>query len=294
MPWQVSEVLWTAGELMKLKFWGTRGSTTVCGKDYLKYGGDTTCVEIRSKTGDLIIIDAGTGIRHLGKKLIKEGTSSFDMLFTHSHWDHIMGFPYFGPIYRKSSEIVLRGCSFCEESVREIVAKTMRPPGFPVKFEEISASFKFQSISAEKFEIGGIEIYPIELSHPNSGLGYRFKEDGKSFVFLTDNELGFAHPGARSFKDYADFCEGADLLVHDAEYTEKEYPKKKTWGHSTVNQALDLALKAKVKNLGLFHHNQDRTDSQVDKMLAFCKDEIKSGSLAMECFAVQAGQEIEL
>ncbi|MCG2725259.1 MAG: MBL fold metallo-hydrolase [Elusimicrobia bacterium] len=279
---------------MKVKFWGARGSITVCGKEYLKYGGDTTCIEIRSKKDNLIIVDAGTGIRNLGKQLIKEGKTSFDMLFTHSHWDHIMGFPFFAPIYRKKTKIVLRGCSFCEESVKEILAKTMRPPGFPVKFEEISASFKFKSVSAEKFEIGGIKIYPIEISHPNYGLGYRFKEDGKSFVFLTDNELGFSHQGARSFEDYVNFCKGADLLVHDAEYTEQEYPNKRTWGHSTINQALDLASKAKVKTLGLFHHNQDRTDSQVDKMLAFCNDEINAKSLAMKCFAVRAGQEISL
>ncbi len=279
---------------MKVKFWGARGSITVCGKDYLKYGGDTTCVEIRSKKGDLIIIDAGTGIRNLGKQLIKENKTTFDILFTHSHWDHIMGFPFFAPIYRKSTNIILRGCSFCEESVKEVLIKTMQPPGFPIKFEEISASFKFQPISAENFEIGGIKITPIELSHPNFGLGYRFEEDGKSFVFLTDNELGFSHPVSRSFEDYVDFCKDADLLVHDAEYTEEEYPKKKTWGHSTTQQALDLALKAKVKSLGLTHHNQDRTDSQVDEMLASCKDEIKAQSLDMECFAVHAGQEIEL
>ena len=279
---------------MKVKFWGVRGSLPVCGKDYLKYGGDTTCVEIRSKKGDLIIIDAGTGIRYLGKELIKENKTSFNMLFTHSHWDHIMGFPFFAPIYRKSTDIILRGCSFCAESVKEVLAKTMRPPGFPVKFEEISASFNFLPISAANFEIGGIKITPIELSHPNYGLGYRFQEDGKSFVFLTDNELGFSHPVSRSFEDYVDFCKGADLLVHDAEYTEEEYPKKKTWGHSTNKQALDLALKAEVKRLGLTHHNQDRTDSQVDEICSSCADEIKAKDLDMECFAVYAGQEIEL
>ena len=279
---------------MKVKFWGVRGSIPVCGKDYLKYGGDTTCVEIRSKKGDLIILDAGTGIRHLGKELIKKNKTSFNMLFTHSHWDHIMGFPFFAPIYRKSTDIILRGCSFCAESVKEVLAKTMRPPGFPVKFEEISASFNFQPISAANFEIGGIKITPIELSHPNYGLGYRFQEDGKSFVFLTDNELGFSHPVSRSFEDYVDFCKGADLLVHDAEYTEEEYPKKKTWGHSTNKQALDLALKAEVKRLGLTHHNQDRTDSQVDEICSSCADEIKAKDLDMECFSVYAGQEIEL
>ena len=226
--------------------------------------------------------------------MIKENKTSFNMLFTHSHWDHIMGFPFFAPIYRKSTDIILRGCSFCAESVKEVLAKTMRPPGFPVKFEEISASFNFQPISAANFEIGGIKITPIELSHPNYGLGYRFQEDGKSFVFLTDNELGFSHPVSRSFEDYVDFCKGADLLVHDAEYTEEEYPKKKTWGHSTNKQALDLALKAEVKRLGLTHHNQDRTDSQVDEICSSCADEIKAKAVDMECFAVYAGQEITL
>ena len=279
---------------MKIKVWGSRGSIPACGKDFLKYGGDTTCIEIRSKGNDLIIIDAGTGIRHLGKNLIKEHKFSFDMLFTHSHWDHIIGFPFFAPIYSKKTVITMRGCSFCEKSLKEVITGIMRPPGFPVKFEEISASFEFKAIPSKNFFIGSIKVSPIELSHPNFGLGYRFEEDGKSFVFLTDNELGFSHPGARSFEDYVDFCRGADILIHDAEYTAGEYPNKKTWGHSTVNQALDLAFRAKVKSLGLFHHNQDRTDAEIDKILAFCNDKASAETLSPRCFAVYAGQEMDL
>ena len=128
---------------MKIKIWGSRGSIPSCGKDFLKYGGDTTCLEIRSKDDDLIIVDAGTGIRNLGKKLNQEHKSSFDMLFTHSHWDHIIGFPFFAPIYKKKTIITMRGCSFCEASLKEVITGIMRPPGFPVKFEEISASFIF-------------------------------------------------------------------------------------------------------------------------------------------------------
>ena len=134
---------------MKIKFWGARGSIPVSGKNYIKYGGSTTCVEVRTKKDELVIVDAGSGIRLLGKDLLKKSRHSFNMLFTHSHWDHVLGFPFFAPIYNKKTRIRIMGCSFSSDSVREIIAKTMQPPGFPVKFEEIEARFEFGSICAE-------------------------------------------------------------------------------------------------------------------------------------------------
>ena len=279
---------------MKVKFWGARGSVPVSGRQYNVYGGSTACVELRSQKDDLIIIDAGTGIRTLGKELIKASHNNFTMFFTHSHWDHVIGFPFFAPIYRKGTKIRMLGCSFSSDPVREIVAKTMQPPGFPVKFSEISAKFEFASVCSTGWEIGPICIVPIELSHPNQGLGYKFREDGRTFIFLTDNELAFKHPGGRDFDDYVAFSRGADLLVHDADYTDAEYPRRRTWGHSTYQQALDLALKAGVRSLGLFHHNQDRTDKDIEKTLAACRKRIKASGSKMNCFAVREGQEAKL
>ncbi|MBU2574004.1 MAG: MBL fold metallo-hydrolase [Elusimicrobia bacterium] len=278
---------------MKVKFWGARGSIPVSGRQYIKYGGSTTCVEVRSKKDELVIIDAGTGIRLLGKELIKNSHNSFTMLFTHAHWDHIIGFPFFAPIYDKKTHIRVMGCSFSSDPVREIVAKTMQPPGFPVKFEEIAVRFEFDSVCSAGCKIGTLFLKPIELSHPNHGLGYKFTEAGRTFVFLTDNELGFKHPDGMDFADYAKFSEGADLLVHDADYTENEYPRRKTWGHSTYRQAIDLAINAGVKSLGLFHHNQERTDPEMEKILADCRKIIKKAGSKLDCFAVKEGQEVK-
>ena len=279
---------------MKIKFWGARGSIPVSGKNYLKYGGSTTCVEVRSKKNDLIIIDAGSGIRLLGKELLKKAQHNFTMLFTHSHWDHVLGFPFFAPIYNNKTHIKIMGCSFSSDPVREIIAKTMQPPGFPVKFEEISARFDFATMCVAGCEIAGLHVLPIELSHPNNALGFKFTEGGKSFAFLTDNELGFVHPGGKEFGDYVAFSRGADLLVHDADYTPAEYPRRRTWGHSTWEQALDLGLRSEVRALGLFHHNQDRYDSELDRILAECARRIRRAGSKMKCFAVREGQEVKL
>ncbi len=279
---------------MKIKFWGARGSVPVSGRQYMKYGGSTACVEVRSGKDDLVIIDAGTGIRALGKELAAEARNYFTMLFTHSHWDHVIGFPFFAPIYSKKTRIRMLGCSFSSDPVREIVAKTMQPPGFPVKFDEIEAKFEFSSVCSLGWDIGAMTVKPVELSHPNQGLGFRFEERGRSFVFLTDNELAFQHPGGRTPADYAAFARGADLLVHDADYTGEEYPRRRTWGHSTWEQALDLALSAEVRALGLFHHNQDRSDAEVDRIAAECsRRALKAGS-RLKCFAVKEGMSVTL
>lgn len=279
---------------MKIKFWGARGSIPVSGKNYIKYGGCTTCVEVRSRKDELIIVDAGSGIRLLGKELLKNSHNNLNMLFTHSHWDHVLGFPFFAPIYNKKTHISIMGCSFSSDPVREIIAKTMQPPGFPVKFEEIEARFDFGSLCTGGCDIGGLQVLPIELSHPNNGLGYKFSEGGRNFVFLTDNELGFIHPGGKKPEDYVAFSRGADVLVHDADYTPEEYPRRKTWGHSTWEQALDLALKAEVRALGLFHHNQDRFDRDLDRIVAECARRVRRAGSRMKCFAVKEGQEIKL
>ncbi len=279
---------------MKIRFWGARGSIPVSGRDYIKYGGCTTCVEVRSRKDELIVLDAGSGIRLLGKELLKNSVNRFHMLFTHSHWDHVLGFPFFAPIYSNRTKIRIMGCSFSSDPVREIIAKTMQPPGFPVKFEEISAKFDFATVCAAGCEIGGMQVVPIELSHPNQGLGYKFSENGRVFVFLTDNELGYIHPGGRKPEDYVAFSRGADLLVHDADYTDAEYRKRRTWGHSTWQQALDMALKAEARALGLFHHNQDRSDRELDRIVAECSRRAADSGSRLKVFAVREGQEIKL
>ncbi|QTA88499.1 MBL fold metallo-hydrolase [Desulfonema magnum] len=273
---------------MYIKCWGSRGSVPVSGKEYVKYGGDTTCLEIRTKSDDIIIVDAGTGIRKLGNQLVREGRYVFHLIFTHAHWDHVMGFPFFKPIYSKDCEIRMHRCPF-SEYLKKLLSKVMEYPTFPVKYSDIGAKVFYEEACSDQFEIGSVTITPIKLSHPNTGTGFKFVEDGKSFVFLTDNELGFVHPGGLPFEAYAEFCSGADLLFHDGEYQPEEYEMFMTWGHSAYTHALDLAFEAGVKKLGLFHLNQERADWQVDEIVENCKHRIAEKKSSLECCAVRAG-----
>ena len=279
---------------MLIKCWGSRGSIPVSGKEYINYGGDTTCIEIRTKSDDIIIVDAGTGIRRLGNQLISEGRFSYHFIFTHAHWDHIMGFPFFKPLYSRQAELQMHRCPFQSKFVETVLTKVMSPPTFPVKYSDIKAGLHYEDACPLEFEIGSVSITPIPISHPNSGSGYKFVEDGKSFVFLTDNELGFVHPQGLHYKDYVDFSSGADLLIHDAEYTPAEYKHAKEWGHSVYTEALDLAIEADVKKFGLFHLNQERFDSEVDGIVDTCRQTISAKGNNLDCFAVSSNVTFKL
>jgi phosphoribosyl 1,2-cyclic phosphodiesterase len=279
---------------MYIKCWGSRGSIPVSGKEYLKYGGDTTCLEIRTKSNDIIIIDAGTGIRRLGNLLIKENQNKYHFIFTHTHWDHIMGFPYFKPLYSNHAEFRMHRCPFHSQLVKNIISNIMAPPNFPVKYSDIKAELFYEEACPTEFEIGSVKVVPIPISHPNGGSGYKFIEDNKSFVFLTDNELGFIHPGGLPYKDYVKFSSGADLLIHDAEYTPEEYKTFIDWGHSVYTDVLNLAFEAGVKKVGLFHLNQERTDREMNKIVKNCGKIIADKSNNMECFAVGCDMTFEL
>jgi phosphoribosyl 1,2-cyclic phosphodiesterase len=178
--------------------------------------------------------------------------------------------------------------------VETVLTKVMAPPTFPVKYSEIKAQINYLDACPTTFGIGSVIIDPIPISHPNNGSGYKFTEDGKTFVFLTDNELDFIHPGGRTYQDYLKFSKGADLLIHDAEYTPKEYKSTKEWGHSPFTRTLELALEAGVGQLGLFHLNQDRTDQQMDEIVEICRQMIADKGSDLECFAVAADMTFEL
>ena len=256
---------------MIIRCWGTRGSIPVCGREYLTYGGSTTCMEVQTGDDQVIILDAGTGIRKLGHTLLREKRRDLNIIFTHAHWDHLLGFPFFGPLYVAGTRITAFGCPFAQNSIRAFLSPTMAAPNFPVDLTAVKATIEYRGACAGEFQIGSVTVTPILLSHPNQGIGYRFSAGGRDFVFLTDNELGFRHPGGMLPDDYAKFASGADLLVHDAEYRDDEYAAVKGWGHSTFQDALKLAAAAGVKSLGMCHHNQERTDGGVDEMLASCR-----------------------
>jgi phosphoribosyl 1,2-cyclic phosphodiesterase len=280
--------------MMEITCWGSRGSIPVSGIDYIKYGGDTTCLEIRTQSDEIIIVDAGTGIRKLGNKLIDENRYKYNFIFTHAHWDHLMGFPFFKPLYSKKAEFKMYRCPFHSKFVETILPKVMAPPNFPVRYSDIKAKIVYLESNATEFEIGSVTVTPIPISHPNNGSGYKFTENGKSFVFLTDNELRFVHPGGRTYTDYLKFSEGVDILIHDAEYTREEYKTTLEWGHSVYNDALDLALEAGVGQFGLFHLNQDRTDRHMDQIVETCRKIIAAKGQKLECFAVASDMTLTL
>jgi phosphoribosyl 1,2-cyclic phosphodiesterase len=286
--------------IMYIKCWGSRGSIPVSGKEYLRYGGDTTCIEIIAKTGEIVIIDAGTGIRRLGKSLLERKKSEYYLLLTHTHWDHILGIAFFKPLLYSNTRVFVQDRKFAGINTEGVLNKVLKPPFFPVMLKNLRADIRFDASLNDNFSIGSLNIETIPTSHSQGSLGYKFTEDGKSFVFLTDNELGFAHPQSRKIEDYIKFAENASLLFHDAEYTRDEYGCRTGWGHSSIPDVLDLALKARVKKLGMIHLNQDRTDDQVDAIVKesrlFFKDknQPKHKNWLIDCFAVPYNFEIDL
>ncbi len=279
---------------MNIKCWGSRGSIPVSGVDYIKYGGDTTCIEILTKDNQIIIVDAGTGIRRLGNQLIKDGKKSFHFLLTHAHWDHLIGFPFFKPLFQAGHEIHMHQGHFHKDFMEKIFSKVMAPPNFPVQFSDLKANIIYEKCNSGNFTIGSVTVTPIAISHPNKGNGYKFTEDGKSFIFVPDNELDYIHKGGLAFDEYVKFCQGADLLFHDAEFTPDEYKTTKKWGHSSYTTALDLALKANVKEFGLFHLNQERIDSEVDAIILDCHKIIAARGADLKCYAVGSNMTFEL
>ena len=279
---------------MKIKCWGSRGSIPVCGPEYIKYGGNTTCIEIQPQSGDTIIVDAGTGIRRLGIHLLKQKSQSYHLLFTHAHWDHIMGLPFFKPLHVLRTKIRMYQCPYHERFVDRMLSDLMSPPYFPIPCSGSKADIIFIDENRQLFEIGSVRIETIPISHPNGGSGYKFTENGKTFVFLTDNELGYVHPGGKSFKDYRTFCQNADLLIHDAEYTPREYDSTVGWGHSRYTDTLKLAMEAEVGTLGLFHLNQERTDHQMDVIVAHAQELVAAQNDSTKCMAVAVYSTFEL
>lgn len=251
-------------------------------------------MEIRAQSGDVIIIDAGTGIRRLGNQLIDDGYERYNFLFTHAHWDHLMGFPFFKPLYRRGTKLRVYRCPYAGTFAEKMITRILTPPNFPVKYSDLSAEIVFEEGCPDEFAIGSITVVPIHLSHPNGGRGYKFIEDGKCFVFLTDNELGFVHPGGLPIHAYAEFAAGADFLIHDAEYTPREYETFIEWGHSSYADVLDLASRAGIKKLGLFHINQERTDEKMDGIVTACEQLMREQHLTFDCLAIGSDMVFEL
>jgi phosphoribosyl 1,2-cyclic phosphodiesterase len=278
---------------MTIRIWGCRGSIPSPGHDTSLYGGNTTCVEVRLRDGTLIVIDAGTGIRSLGNALLKERrTTRVHLLITHAHWDHLQGFPFFVPGYLAGYTILVNSGPRAAQLLRQFLAHQLDPPYFPVRFEDLGASFEFREQDGEALAIGAARVSAIPLKHPDGGYGYEITEEGKRFLFLTDNEMGFQHPSGLADGDYVELCRKADLVLHDGQYTEEEYQHTRGWGHSTFRAVTDLGLAARVKRLGIFHHDPSHVDRDLDRYIGTCRERAARRGSRMELFGIREGMEI--
>ncbi len=279
---------------MNIRFWGVRGSIPCPGPLTMKYGGNTPCIEVRFEELDrLIIIDAGSGIRELGNYMMQhdlpKGPIKTEIFLSHTHWDHIMGFPFFTPTYIPGTKLKIYGpVSYEGETLEQIVGGQLSYRYFPVREAELAADIEYIHLKEGRFNLGdGISLTTKYLNHPILCLGYRFEYKDKIFctafdtepfrnLFCTDPEdpsfdEGMAEEGklvAREQNEMVEsFCLGADLLIQDAQYTQEEYESSKTgWGHSSYEYVCAAAKRAGIKRMALFHHDPMRTDAQIDEL----------------------------
>jgi len=281
---------------MKITFWGTRGSIAAPGRDTVVYGGNTTCVEITLSSGRTVVIDAGTGIRNLGDSLLERHSPlNMHLLITHIHWDHIMGFPFFGPLFRETSHIVVDGFRRGIEGLKRVFSSNYIDGTWPIRFEDLKAHIEpTQQARRDHFTLDDTLIGTHKLQHPQGGLGFSFREDTGTFVFLTDNELMEDAWTGTSFKEFAIFCRGADVLVHDCQYLPEEMKIRRGWGHSDIDSAARLAIESGVKKLLLFHHDPWRHDQAVSSMVARCREVLDRANSYCVVDAAQEGASLSV
>lgn len=284
---------------MRITVWGCRGSLPVPGETTLRYGGNTTCLEIRSRSGEIFIVDAGSGLRNLGNSLNRDSDPrEIRFFFTHAHWDHLLGFPFFAPLYSSDYRLIFCSGLHAQGTIHDYLSRQMAPPFFPVELSDVRASIDYQCVNpcheSRCCCFGGLQVHPFPVNHSNGGFGYRFMENGKVCIFVPDNEIRFHHDGGPERAGFVELFRGADLLLHDSQYTEVEYAATRGWGHSTFADAVDLAMDAGVGRLGLFHHDPGRCDGALDQQLAWCRQRIRDAGSSMDCFAATEGMVIDL
>jgi ribonuclease BN (tRNA processing enzyme) len=262
-------------------------------------------VEVRTETDWILILDAGTGIRELGRSLIERANGkgiAADIFLTHAHWDHIQGIPFFAPIFQPGNHFTIWGSKTLETSIDRVIRDQMSPVVFPVTFEELDAQIDFCEMGEEQRSGSGYVVTAFAVRHPGGALGYRFsggKQGDASFVYISDNELGASemYPARDHWRDeLVDFIRGAKVLVHDATYTADEYQRHRGWGHSTYEDAVTLALAAEVEELVLFHHRPERSDEDVDRWVAASRARVaeRGGSGTLRITAAAEGMTLTI
>jgi CheY-like chemotaxis protein/phosphoribosyl 1,2-cyclic phosphodiesterase len=293
---------------MRLKFWGVRGSIPVPSPAVMRYGGNTSCVEVRTDAGTLLILDCGTGARLLGKSLLQEAQGQplqGHILFGHTHWDHIQGLPFFPPVFVPGNVFHVYGPSGIGRNIGEALAGQMQYDYFPVALEQCLAQVHSHDLTEGHFTIGDVDVRTQYLNHPLLTLGYRLSVGSAQVVYATDHEPfafesasdGAAHRDALPHggdRSHIAFVEDADILIHDAQYAAEEYSARRGWGHSTVEYCTDVALAAGVRHLVLFHHDPDHDDDRIDALVERCRQRVAERGGSLRVTAAAEGQELFL
>jgi CheY-like chemotaxis protein/phosphoribosyl 1,2-cyclic phosphodiesterase len=294
---------------MKVRFWGTRGSIATPGPGTNHFGGNTSCVELTTASGELLIFDCGTGARGLAAGLMARGSKAIhsNILLGHTHWDHIQGFPFFSPAFVKGNSAAIYGPEGSSRSLHEVLAGQMEFTYFPVELGQLPAAITYHDLNEGIHLIGGARVATQFLNHPGTTVGYRVEADGVVVVYLVDHEpysdalwrAGAApgyiesilHDGDRR---HARFMAGADLVIHDAQYTPAEYGSKKTWGHSTYDYVVQIAAAAGVRQVALTHHDPDHDDHFVADIESKARALALQGGTGLEVFCAHEGLELAL
>jgi phosphoribosyl 1,2-cyclic phosphodiesterase/CheY-like chemotaxis protein len=286
---------------MRIRFWGTRGSIPKPGPATVRYGGNTSCVEVRTASGVLILLDCGTGAHALGQALLAEpdGPRRGHVFISHTHWDHIQGLPFLAPLFVSDYEWDIYGPRGLGPSIRETLEGQMQYTYFPITIEQFAAKVRYHDLVEGSFAIDDVRITAHYMNHPALTLGYRVEADGASVVYATDHEphspalaRGERPPHTPDECHYADFVARADLLIHDGQYTLPEYEQHRGWGHSPVEFAVDLAAAGQVRKLALFHHDPLRDDAGVDGIVEQAR--ARAAGTGVEVFGAAEGMVIEL
>ena len=292
---------------LRVQFWGTRGSLAKPGPSTIRYGGNTSCVEVRAADGTLIVLDCGTGAHELGAALLATGERPLrgHMLLTHTHSDHIQGLPFFGPVFVPGNEWDIYAPQGLGQRLEQTLAGQMEYAYFPITLAQLGATVRYHELVEGSFDVGVVRVTARYLNHPGLALGYRLEAGGATVVYASDHEphsrhqpsAGAGTPAARVHPEdqrHVEFLAGADLVIHDAQYTLEEYPQKLTWGHSPAELAVDFALAAGVKRLALFHHDPMRSDEALDRVVEACRQRVATSGASLDVFAAAEGQVIEI
>jgi phosphoribosyl 1,2-cyclic phosphodiesterase len=265
---------------LTLKFWGVRGSLPTPQQENLGYGGNTPCLEVRLSSGEIFVFDAGSGIRDLGKSLLEEfgEQMTVNIFLTHYHWDHLQGIPFFAPLFHPDAHLVFHG----QEGLTDKLVGQMEPPYFPIRFQEAPAQKSFIEVSDEPLHFGGLIIRPFPLRHPQGCLGYRLEYQDAVIVYATD----FEHGDSTHDRILRGFCDQADILIYDSQFTPEEYKTYQNWGHSTWLEATRVATDSQVKHLVLFHHDPSHDDRFMDAIVEAARKEFPSVTAAREATTI--------